>query len=63
MLNPQIIMNLLAKLPIGVDLMGRSRWVGKRFMADAELFLQLALFVSAFRSETHELHKRLSVLS
>ena len=62
MLNPQVIMNLLPELRIGVDLTGRSRWVGKRFMPDAELFLQLALSVSAFRSETNEFHNGLSVL-
>src|SRR5215831_2315192 len=63
MLNPQVIMNLLPELRIGVDLTGRSRWVGKRFMADAEFFLQLALSVSAFRSETNEFHNGLSVFS
>ena len=62
MLNPQVIVDLLPELRIGVDLTGRSRWVGKRFMADGELFLQLALSVGAFRSETNEFHKRLSVL-
>ena len=61
MLNSQIIMNLLPELCIGVDLTGHSRWVGKRFMADAELFPQLALSVSALRSETNKFHKRLSV--
>ena len=58
MLNSQVIMNLLPELRIGVDLMGRSRWVAKRFMANSELFLQLALFVNALRSETNEFHKR-----
>jgi len=56
MLNPQVIMNLLPELRIGVDLTGRNRWVGKRFMADAELFPQLALSVSAFHFETNEFH-------
>jgi len=63
MLNPQVIMNLLPELRIGVDLTGRNRWVGKRFMADAELFPQLALSMSAFHSETNEFHNGLSVFS
>jgi len=54
MLNPQVIMNLLPKLRIGVDLTRRSRWVGKRFMCRPS--------ASALRSETNEFHKRLSVL-
>ena len=62
MLNPQVIMNLLPELRIGVDLTGRSRCLGERFIAGAELFLQLALSASALRSETNEFHKRLSVL-
>src|SRR6516162_420493 len=63
MLNPQVIMNLLPLLCIGVDLTGHSRWVGKRFMADAELFPQSALSMSAFHSETNEFHNGLSIFS
>jgi len=63
MLNPQVIMNLLPELRIGVNLTVGSRWAGKRFMADAGLFFPLALSVSAFPSETNEFHNDLSVFS
>jgi hypothetical protein len=63
MLKPQVVVNLLPELRIGVDLTARSRWVRKRFVADEELFRQLALSVSGFRSETHEFHNGLSAFS
>jgi hypothetical protein len=44
-----------------VDLTGRSRCFGERFIAATELFLRFAYSASAVRSENNEFHKRLSV--
>ena len=63
MLNPQVIMNLSAELGISVDLTGRSRRVGKRFIIDPKWFFPLGSPVSAFRSETNEFHNGLSIVA
>ena len=39
MLNPQIVVNLLPKLCVGVDLMRHSHWLGKRFTCGAGQFI------------------------
>jgi len=62
MLDSQVIMNLLSQLPIGVDLMGHSSWVGEGFTRRAGWSVWATLSASALRSETNEFHKRLSVL-
>jgi hypothetical protein len=63
MLDPEIVVNLLPKLGVGVDLMRFERWLGDRFRRSAGRFVRSALSVSALRSETNEFHKRLSILS
>jgi hypothetical protein len=60
-LNPEIVMNLLPELHVSMDLMVQGRWPSERFMCGAGWFAQLALSVSAFRSEANEFHKRLSL--
>jgi hypothetical protein len=61
MLDPEIVVNLLPELGVGVDLMRRGRWPGERFMGGAGWFVRLGPSVSAFHSETNEFHKRLSI--
>jgi hypothetical protein len=63
MLDPQVVVNLLPELSVGVDLMGRSRWVNNGFDCRAGGSVWFALSVNAFRSETNEFHKRLSVFN
>jgi hypothetical protein len=63
MLDPEIVMNLLPKLRVGVDLMRSGRWLGERFRGGAGRFVRSALSVSALLSETNEFHKRLSIWS
>jgi hypothetical protein len=60
MLDPEIVMNLLPKLGVGVDLMRFGRWLGDRFNCSAGRFVRSALSVSALPSETNEFHKRFS---
>ena len=59
MLDPEVIVNLLPELGIGVDLMMHSSWIGERF---ARRFVQLSASVNALHFETNEFHKRLSIL-
>ena len=61
MLDPEIVVNLLPKLGVGVDLMRSERWLGDRFRCSAGRFVRSALSVSALPSETNEFHKRLSI--
>ena len=61
MLDPEIVVNLLPKLSVGVDLMRSERWLGDRFRCSAGRFVRSALSVSALPSETNEFHKRLSI--
>ena len=63
MLDPQVLVNLLPELCVRVDLMGRSRWVGKGFTRRAGWFVWVTLYVSALPSETNEFHKRPSAFS
>ena len=62
MLNPQVIMNLLPELRVGVDLTGRDRRAGERFASGAGWLFPLVSSLSALRSETNEFHKCLSIL-
>ena len=39
MLDPQIVVNLLPKLGVGVDFVMHGRWLGKRFNCGAERFV------------------------
>ena len=39
MLDPQVLVNLLPELRVRVDLLGRSRWVGKGFTRRAGWFV------------------------
>jgi hypothetical protein len=61
MLDPEIVVNLLPELGVGVDLMRRGRRRGETLVGGTGWFVQLASSVSALRSETNEFHKRLSV--
>jgi hypothetical protein len=61
MLDPEIVVNLLPKLGVGVDLMRSGRRLGDRFRCNAGRFVRSALSVSALPSETNEFHKRLSI--
>jgi hypothetical protein len=61
MLDPEIVVNLLPKLGVGVDLMRFGCWLGERFRCSAGRFVRSALSVSALPSETNEFHKRLSI--
>jgi hypothetical protein len=63
MLDPKVVVNLLPELREGMDLMGRSRWVGKGFTRRAGWFVWVTLYASALPSETNEFHKRLSAFS
>jgi hypothetical protein len=59
-LNPEVVVNLLPELNVGMDLMMWGRWAGERFTCGAGWFAQLALSLSALPSKTNEFHKRLS---
>jgi hypothetical protein len=61
MLDPEVVVNLLSELYVGVDLMRRGGWRGEKSMGGAGRFVYFASSVSALRSETNEFHKRLSV--
>src|SRR5262249_61295229 len=61
MLDPQVVVNLLPELGVGVDLMMRGRCRGETFVGGTGWSVQLASSASAFRSKTNEFHKRLSV--
>ena len=63
MLDPEIVVNLLPKLGVGVDLMRSGRWLDNRFRCSAGRFVRSALSVSALPTETNEFHKRLSIWS
>ena len=39
MLDPQIVVNLLPKLGVGVDLMVHEHWLGKRFNCGPDRFV------------------------
>jgi hypothetical protein len=39
MLDPQIVVNLLPKLGVGVDFVMHGHWLGKRFNCGAERFV------------------------
>ncbi len=58
MLNPQIVVNLLPQLGVGVDLGRRGNWIGERFKCDARRLVEHPVLVSALCSETNEFHKR-----
>ena len=60
MLDPEVLVNLLAELCVRVDLMGCSRWVGNRFTPRREWFVWVTLYARALSSETNEFHKSLS---
>ena len=59
-LYPEVVVNLLPELGVGVDLMMQECWLGKRFMCRAGWFVRLALSLGALCSETDEFHKHLS---
>lgn len=60
MLDPEVLVNLLAELCVRVDLMGRSRWVGNGFSLRGGWFVWVTLYTRALSSETNEFHKSLS---
>jgi hypothetical protein len=60
-LDAEVVVNLLAELSVGVDLMRRGRRLDERLRRLARRFLYPASLVSALRSETNEFHKRLSI--
>jgi hypothetical protein len=61
MLEPEVIVNLLPELLVGMDPMMRSRWPGETFVDGIGWSVQLASFVSALGSETNEFHNPLSI--
>jgi hypothetical protein len=61
MLDPEVVVNLLPELGVGVDLMMRGHWPGETFVGGTGWSVQLASFVSALGSETNEFHKCLSI--
>jgi hypothetical protein len=61
MLGPQVIVNLLLELRVGVDLMRRVCWLAERFMGGAGWFVWLGAPVRTLHFETNEFHKRLSI--
>ena len=61
MLDPEVVVNLLPELSVGVDLMRRGFWPGERFMGGAGWFVELGASVRAFHSKSNEFHKRLSI--
>jgi hypothetical protein len=61
MLNPKIVVNLSPELRVSVDLMMLGRSSGETFVVGITPFVRFDALVSAFRSETNEFHKRLSV--
>ena len=58
MLDPQVAVNLLPKLGVGVDLVRRGRWRG--FMVGAGRFGRPASSMGLFGSEANEVRKHLS---
>ena len=60
-LDPQVVVNLLPKLGVGVDLGRRGNSIGERFKCDARPLVERTASVSALCSETNEFHKRLSI--
>jgi hypothetical protein len=61
MLNPKVVVNLLPEVGVGVDLTMLDRCSGETFVGGTGSFVEFDASVSAFRSETNEFHKRLSV--
>jgi hypothetical protein len=61
MLDPEVVVNLLPKLGVGVDLVRYRPWLGQRFKGGAGRLVRLASSVSALRSGTNEFHKRLFI--
>ncbi len=39
MLNPEVVVDLLPKLHVGVDLVWRGHWIGERFTYGADPFV------------------------
>ena len=60
-LHPQVVVNLLPEFGVGADMMRLGPSRGETFAGGTGWFV-LGTSVSAFRSETNEFHKRLSVL-
>lgn len=55
------MVNLLSEVGVGVDLMMLGRCSGETFVGGTGSFVEFDASASAFRSETNEFHKRLSV--
>jgi hypothetical protein len=53
--------NLSPQVGVGVDLMMLGRCSGETFVSGTGSFVEFDASVSAFRSETNEFHKSLSV--
>src|SRR5947208_16369518 len=58
MLDPEVVVNLLPKLGVGVDFVRRGHWFAERFNHGARRLIQFTSSVSALSSETDEFHKR-----
>ena len=61
MLDPEVVVNLLPELRVGVDSVRSRRWLGERLRWFARRFVYFAFPVSALRFETNEFHGRLSI--
>ena len=58
MLDPQVMVNLLPELGVGLDLVRHGHWLDGAFKCGKQRLVYLAWSVSALCSETNELHKQ-----
>jgi hypothetical protein len=57
MLDPEVVVNLLPKLGVGVDFVRHSHWFAERFNHGARRLISFTSSVSPLSSETNEFHK------
>ena len=60
MLGPQIVVNLLPKLAVGMDLVRFRNGLGEMVARRSGTLIQCRLLTNALRFEVNEFHKRLS---
>ena len=61
MLDPQVVVNLLPELGVGVDLVSHDYPLAETFASGVGRLVEFMLSVSAFCSETNEFHKPVPV--
>ena len=57
LIDPQVLVNLLPELGVGVDLVSHDHWHGETFKCGVGRLVEFMLSVSGFCSETNEFHK------